>query len=158
MIDCLLLTASLCATVNAAPAARFAAPVSPPAQIVQAAHGGIRESAQPRVAVLRGRSWRRDSAFVGLSTAAYLVALMDIIHTERLGKPGIDYRERDPLSRPFVGNAPLHVATGMAAVTAANWLSWKMRGSRRWRRVWWLPQAAAMGLNAWGYAVSSKPR
>jgi hypothetical protein len=65
------------------------------------------------------------------------------------------FHERDPLARPFVQtSAPVYYASGFAVATGVNWLAWKMSRSRRWHRVWWLPQLISVSANTWGIASS----
>ena len=60
--------------------------------------------------------------------------------------------EHDPLARPLTKlPTPAYYVSGVALATGVNWIAWKMAHSRRWHRIWWLPQVAAMAGNLWGY-------
>ncbi len=155
-LECLLLSASLSGAASGpAPEARRVVP----AHTEESVRANTLLNGEVPIRIdkaLRKRSWRRDKAFLVLSAGAYGMALLDITNTARAGRVGRDYIERDPLARPFVRYPVVHYTSGIAAITGANWLSWRMKNSRHWRRLWWLPQVTAMSLNAWGYASSSK--
>ncbi len=155
-LECLLLSASLC---NAACAPPPEAQPAAPAHVEESvrAKAPLKAEMTLRIAEAESKpSWRRDKAFLALSAGAYGMALLDITNTARQGRVGRDYIERNPLARPFVRYPVVHYTSGLAAITGANWLSWRMKNSPRWHRLWWLPQVTAMSLNAWGYASSSK--
>lgn len=93
------------------------------------------------------RSNRRR--FFCMSAAVYGFAFLDMHETASL-KP--DLIEHDPLAQPFTRlPTPAYYASGVAMVTGVNWAAWKMLHSRRWRKVWWLPQTATAAGNLWGY-------
>ncbi len=155
-LECLLVSASLCNVSSAPPPeAQPAAPV----RVEESVRAKTLVNGEVPIHVAKPEwkpSWRRDKAFLAMSAGAYSMALLDITNTARLGRVGRDYIERDPLARPFVRYPIVHYSSGIAAITGTNWLSWRMKNSRRWHRLWWLPQVTAMCLNAWGYASSSK--
>ena len=160
LAECLLLSASLCATVNEPPSKML--PAKTEASVLSGkvltrtpAEASPRPVAEPiRADVPRRISWKHDRAYLAFSAGAYAMALVDMTNTARLGREGVDYIERNPIARPFVKHPFLHYTSGLAAVTGANWVSWKLKHSSRWRKLWWLPQVVSIGLNTWGYAAS----
>jgi len=102
--------------------------------------------------------------WIASSLAAYAVAALDMhttqdtarrvqqVHRQYPAFP-LDYSfEANPTARPFLKlPAPAYYACGAAFVTGINWLSLRMSRSRRFRRVWWLPQALSMAGNSYGY-------
>lgn len=61
------------------------------------------------------------------------------------------FSDNDPLARPIVNlPAPAYFATGVAIATGVNWLGWRMGRSRRFHRVWFIPQLISIGGNSWG--------
>jgi hypothetical protein len=97
--------------------------------------------------------------WLSLSAATYTAAAFDMHATadaeEWFKKHPNYYRgptETDPLARPFVRlPQPAYYACGFALATGVNWLGYRMSRSRRWRKVWWLPQSISIGANGWGY-------
>jgi hypothetical protein len=60
--------------------------------------------------------------------------------------------ESNPLARPLLKlPAPAYYACGIALATGVNWVGLRMSRSKRFRRVWWLPQALSMVGNTHGY-------
>ena len=99
------------------------------------------------------RDFRNRRPFLLLSAGVYGLAVLDMHETISVGG-----YEHDPLTRPFVKlKAPAYYAGGIALATGVNWMAAKMERSRRWRRIWWLPQACSMAGNLWGY-TSTKAR
>jgi len=91
--------------------------------------------------------------FIVLSAGVYAMAMLDQETT--VTSPGWRERELDPLVKPFARvPTPVFIAGGEALATGANWLGWEMRRSRRWRKVWWLPQACSVAGNLYGYEVT----
>jgi len=102
--------------------------------------------------------------WIASSLAAYGVAALDMhttqdtarrvqrVHQQYPSFP-LDYSfEANPLARPFLKlPAPAYYAGGAALVTGINWISFRMSRSRRFRRVWWLPQALSITGNTYGY-------
>lgn len=75
--------------------------------------------------------------------------------TATIGHGDWRINEEDPVVKPFTNvPAPVFVAGGVAFETGVNWLAWRMGRSRRWHKIWWLPQVAAVGANAYGYDIS----
>jgi hypothetical protein len=92
--------------------------------------------------------------FVLLSAGVYGLASLDMHETVAT----CACHEHDPLAQPLTRlPTPAYYASGIGLATGLNWLAWKMEHSRRWHRVWWLPQVGAMAGNLWGYA-STKTR
>jgi hypothetical protein len=89
--------------------------------------------------------------FVLLSAAVYGASLADMHQTLAVRNNSWWY-ETDPLARPFARlPAPAYYATGLAMATGANWLSWKMAHSRRWRKLAPIPQLLAISGNIYGF-------
>jgi hypothetical protein len=85
--------------------------------------------------------------FLVLSAGVYGFAMLDMHETVSVGG-----YEDNPLARPFVKlPRPAYYATGMALATSVNWMASKMKQSKRWRKIWWLPQACSIAANLWGY-------
>ena len=93
-----------------------------------------------------------------MSIGAYTAAAFDMSATadavERnktipgfyLGNP-----EGNPLARPFVQlPRPAYYACGFALTTGVNWIAYEMSKSKKWNRVWWLPQSISIGANTHG--------
>jgi hypothetical protein len=107
-------------------------------------------SFQPDRALRQHADWK---AFVPLSAAVYTMGLLD--QTATIGHGDWRINEQDPLVKPFTQvPAPVFVAGGVAFETGVNWLAWRMGRSRRWHKIWWLPQVLAVGGNAYGYDIS----
>ena len=94
-----------------------------------------------------------------MSTLAYTATALDMHATadavERKRKYPLYYAgspERNPLARPFVTlPRPAYYACGFALTTGINWLGYRMSKSRRWQKVWWLPQSISISANSVGY-------
>ena len=96
-----------------------------------------------------GKTWKI------LSIGSYTAAMMDMrltMHEKQVG--GANFVEYNPIAKPFVSlPKPAYYATGFAAITGINYLSLRMKNSPRWyRHIWWVPQAAAIAANTYGYA------
>jgi hypothetical protein len=97
--------------------------------------------------------------WLSLSAATYTVAAFDMHATANAVELGKKYPafylgnpEADPLARPFVNlPKPAFYACGFALATGVNWLGYKMSRSRKWRKVWWLPQSISISANGLGY-------
>jgi hypothetical protein len=89
--------------------------------------------------------------FLILSAAVYGASLADMYRTMKERKYSWWY-ERDPLARPFVKMpAPAYYATGLVMAAGLNWISWKMRHSRKWGKQAAIPQLLANAGNTYGY-------
>jgi hypothetical protein len=114
-----------------------------------------------------------NKSFWYLSAGVYVAAGLDMGYTINVKnqfnglvlqgvKQGCTYRygvprfsDGDPLARPIVSlPTPAYVASGTAIATAINFLSWKMARSRRFRKIWYLPQVVSIGGNAWGFTTN----
>jgi hypothetical protein len=121
----------------------------PPGDLERGSSAG--RSYQPDRALRRHADWK---AFIPLGAAVYTMGLLD--QTATIGHGDWRINEQDPLVKPFTQvPAPVFVAGGVAFETGVNWLAWRMGRSRRWHKIWWLPQVAAVGANAYGYDIST---
>jgi len=97
--------------------------------------------------------------WLSLSAATYTAAALDMHATANAVQLKKKYPalywgnpEADPLARPFVNlPRPAYYASGFALATGINWLGYKMSRSRKWRKVWWLPQSISISANSYGY-------
>jgi hypothetical protein len=97
--------------------------------------------------------------WLSMSAATYAAAAFDMHATAEAedwfkGHPHfyLGPTETDPLARPFVRlPRPAYYATGFALATGVNWLGYRMSHSRKWRKLWWLPQSISISANSWGY-------
>jgi hypothetical protein len=102
--------------------------------------------------------------WVASSLAVYTAAALDMHATEetvqrvnalhkRYSWFPEDYAfESNPLARPLLKlPAPAYYACGVALATGVNWVSLRMSRSKRFRKVWWLPQAISVAGNTHGY-------
>ena len=100
----------------------------------------------------RARPEMNRKAFVAMSAAVYGFAFLDMHETMSL-EPGLF--EHDPLARPFTRlPPPAYYVTGAALATGVNFIAWKLGHSRRWHKLWWLPQAASACGNLYGYGTT----
>jgi len=102
--------------------------------------------------------------WVASSLAVYAAAALDMHATEEAVQrvnalhkryPFFpeDYSfESNPLARPLLKlPAPAYYACGVALTTGVNWVGLRMSRSKRFRRVWWLPQTLSVAGNTHGY-------
>ena len=97
--------------------------------------------------------------WLSLSAATYTAAALDMHATadaeEWFKKHPHYYRgptETDPLARPLVRlPRPAYYICGFALTTGVNWLGYRMSHSRKFRKIWWLPQSISISGNCWGY-------
>lgn len=62
----------------------------------------------------------------------------------------VGLEEADPISRVVLGAHPgwsRMIPIGAAEVAGSAWLAQRMRRSERWRRWWWAPQVALIGVH-----------
>lgn len=98
--------------------------------------------------IRRPKQEMNRKAFVAMSAAVYGFAFLDMRETMSLG-PGLI--EHDPLARPFTRlSPPAYYLTGAALATGVNLIAWKLGHSRRWQKLWWIPQAACASGNLYG--------
>jgi hypothetical protein len=96
---------------------------------------------------------------LSLSAAAYTAAAFDMRATANAVELKRTYPalywgnpEGNPIARPFVElPKPAYYACGLALATGVNWLGYKMSRTRKWRKIWWLPQSISISANTWGY-------
>ncbi len=108
--------------------------------------------------------WVPKLPWLSLSAATYTAAALDMHATANaleLAKkyPAfyLGYPEGDPIVRPFVKlPRPAYYACGVALATGVNWLGYRMSRSRKWRKVWWLPQSISSSTNSYGYYTSTR--
>lgn len=95
-----------------------------------------------------------DRAWLALTAAQFGAAALDMNRT-RNGNVAGTY-ENNPLARPFVRlPQPPYFAVGFAGSAGVAFIGLRMKRSHGWtRHVWWVPQAAQIGLDAWGFATS----
>lgn len=97
--------------------------------------------------------FRQEKLFILLGTQTYLWATLDMHATSDRGTTF--NAERDPLAKPFMLlPTPAYYAAGVGLVSGANWLSWKMAHSQKWRKLWWLPQVVSVGGSLTGWTTS----
>jgi hypothetical protein len=107
--------------------------------------------------------------WVASSLAVYTAASLDMHATEEVVQRGIALRKRypglawltddysfesNPFARPFLKlPAPAYSACGAALATGVNWAALRMSRSKRFRKVWWIPQAVSVAGNLHGYST-----
>lgn len=97
--------------------------------------------------------------FVAIGVGTYAAAGLDMRETMVLKRTVAHFQENDPLARPLTRlPAPAYYAVGAVLVTGVNWMSLRMARSARWHRIWWLPQALAIGGNIFGFGYSEKSK
>jgi hypothetical protein len=104
------------------------------------------------------RQMLSDRTFLVLSSGVYAGTIFDIHTTVSMkkwynfsdppSKVSAHFSDPDPLARPFV-NLPnsAYYASGLVFATGLNLVAWKLKQSSHFRKVWWLPQIVAPGLN-----------
>lgn len=101
-------------------------------------------------------------AWLALSAVTYTAAALDMHATasavdywKKYPAFYLGYPEADPIAKPFVKlPRPAYYSSGFAFATGVNWLGYKMSRSRKWRKVWWLPQSISISANGNGYRSS----
>lgn len=94
-------------------------------------------------------------SFIVLSGIVYTAAWIDMHRTyprrHRIA-------EQDPFVRPLLKlPAPAYYATGFVLATGINYLSWRMSRSKRFHRIWFLPQVLTIAGNTYGRLTSTDP-
>jgi hypothetical protein len=100
------------------------------------------------------------------SLVTYTASALDMHATEEVAQrvrrvhqmyPGfvLDYSfESNPLARPFLKlPAPAYYACGAAFTTGINLLGYRMLRSKRFHKVWWLPQTLSFAGSMHGYST-----
>jgi len=103
--------------------------------------------------------------WIALSLAVYTAAALDMHTTQdtanRVRRVHQQYPffqlnysfESNPIARPFLKlPPPAYYACGIAFATGINWVGFRMSRSKRFRKVWWLPQALSVAGNLQGYS------
>lgn len=140
-------------------------PVSKPAVLDN--KGSAHESSKPVIANSTPMSRKftgTTKLWVASSLAVYTAAALDMHATEETAQLAkafhrrypwwpADYSfEANPLARPLLKlPAPAYYACGVVLATGVNYVGLRMSRSRRFRRVWWLPQALSATGNTRGY-------
>ena len=114
---------------------------------------------QPRRAA---KSKFTKELWLSLSAATYMAAALDMHATANAADVAKRYPamywgnpEANPIARPFVNlPRPAYYASGFALATGVNWLGYRMSRSRKWRKVWWLPQSISISANGFGYLTN----
>lgn len=100
----------------------------------------------------RPKQQMNRKAFVAMSAAVYGFAFLDMHETKSFG---LSLIEHDPLARPFTRlPTPAYYVTGAAMTTGVNFVAWRLGHSRRWHKLWWIPQAACAYGNIYGYGTT----
>lgn len=100
--------------------------------------------------------WTHDKAFAALSSASFAMAAADASRTQWVRTHGDVFHENNPVMRPFTRNAAANYAASLGGATFNCWLSWRLKQSKRWHKVWWLPQAVIIGANTWGIVTTHR--
>jgi hypothetical protein len=132
LIECILISSSLCNAVKAKPAK--------PALV---------RKQNAIVAMLK------DRPVMGLMALDVAVKTMDYSQTERDFMLG-GFQERNPILRPMLGHPAAMYAYRAAYTMGAAWVGHKMHTSRFGiaRKLWWLPQTVSIEQNVYGYAYT----
>jgi hypothetical protein len=133
LIECILISSSLCGTVKAKPAKSLMLP----------------RKQNAIVAVLK------DRPVMTLAAIDLTAKVMDYRQTERDFMLG-GFQEHNAMLRPMLGHPAAMYAYGAAYAMGAAWLGHKMRTSHIGivRKLWWLPQTYSIEQNVWGYAYT----
>jgi hypothetical protein len=85
----------------------------------------------------------------GLAVLGQAAAAADVASTiDVLNHGGY---EADPLAKPLAGlPKPMYAATSAAIVGGVSYLGLKMQESRRFHKVWWVPQVLQIAINSTG--------
>lgn len=131
---------------------KLLAPESPKAA------GTINSNGRPPKFTMTTKLW------IASSLAVYTAAALDMHATEEAVQrvnalhkrypffPEEYSFESNPLVRPLLKlPAPAYYACGAAFATGVNLVALRMSRSKRFRRVWWLPQALSVAGNTHGY-------
>jgi hypothetical protein len=98
---------------------------------------------------LQAQTWNPinfDKPVLTLSSVNAAVAFYDVEKTQAC-YPQHCY-ELDPLAKPIVNHPPLAYASAAGEWYGLSVLAQRMKHSRL-KRIWWLPQATAIGLHIW---------
>jgi hypothetical protein len=133
LIECILISSSLCGTVKAKPAKSLMLP----------------RKQNAIVAVLK------DRPVMTLAAIDLTAKVMDYRQTERDFMLG-GFQEHNAMLRPMLGHPAAMYAYGAAYAMGAAWLGHKMHTSHIGivRKLWWLPQTYSIEQNVYGYAYT----
>ena len=135
LIECILISSSLCHAVNK--------PAKPSTQ------SEVRHKQNAIVSMLK------DRPVMALVAADLTAKTMDYRQTEQDFMLG-GFREHNPILRPMLGHPAAMYAYGAAYAMGAAWVGHKMRTSRFSvvRKLWWLPQVYSVEQNVYGYTYT----
>ena len=86
-------------------------------------------------------------AFITLAVLGQIAAGADVQSTISLNTTAGS--EMDPLAKPIVAlGRPGYVAASVALVGGLSYFGWRLGTSRRFHRVWWVPQVAQITANS----------
>ena len=133
IIECILISSSLCNAVAAKPK-----------------HTDVLPKKEHAIV-----SFLKDRPVMALAALDITAKAMDYRQTERDFMLG-GFQEQNPIVRPMLGHAVAMQAYGAAYAMGAAFLGHKMRTSRFRivRSLWWLPQTYSIEQNVYGYAYT----
>jgi hypothetical protein len=122
---------------------------------VRATFEPVRIDPKPKSTPPYAGHYPNKTIFMAMAASVYVAAWIDMRGTYPRSKQK-GFQEVDPLARPFLKlPAPAYYATGFALATGINYLGWRMSRSRKFRRIWFIPQALTIAGNVYGRASSS---
>jgi hypothetical protein len=132
LIECILITSSLCQTVKAKPASK-----------------DLPKRQNAVVAMLK------DKPVMALAAVDLTAKAMDFTQTERDFQMG-NFEEHNAMLRPMLGHPAAITAYGAAYAMGSAFLAHKMRTSRYSivRKLWWVPQTYSIEQNVYGFAYT----
>jgi hypothetical protein len=133
IIECILISSSLCNAVAAKPK-----------------HTDVLPKRQNAIV-----SMLKDRPVMALATLDLTVKTMDYRQTEQDFKMG-GFQEHDAMLRPMLGHPVAMAAYATAYAMGAAFLGHEMRTSRYSviRKLWWLPQTISIEQNTFGYVYT----
>ena len=133
IIECILISSSLCNAVAAKPK-----------------HTDLLPKRQNAIV-----SMLKDRPVMALATLDLTVKTMDYRQSEQDFKMG-GFQEHNAMLRPMLGHPAAMAAYGAAYAMGAAFLGHEMRTSRFSviRKLWWLPQTISIEQNIYGYAYT----
>ena len=105
--------------------------------------------AKPATQSLPDQPKPNKTLWKGLAVLGQAAAAADVASTiDVLNHGGY---EADPLAKPLAGlPKPAYAATSAAIVGGVSYLGLKMQESRRFHKVWWVPQVLQIAINSTG--------
>jgi hypothetical protein len=133
IIECILISTSLCNAVAAKPK-----------------HTDVLPKRQNAIVAML-----KDKPVMTLAALDLTAKTMDFRQTEQDFRMG-GFEEHNPVLRPMLGHPAAMTAYGAAYAMGAAFLGHKMRTSHIGivRKLWWLPQVYSIEQNAYGYAYT----